>query len=210
MTTAHAEYLSDRAGSPVAHRSLTRLAGPTAHAPERLETSPPGLIQLGMDQSSPHGLIRLASGLIHSQWINPLVPTAPIQAIGSIQLPEIDPGPGLIHAWAGLIHRADQPNPCWGWINPAERWIDPCVGEPGEQSAQAVVHRALQLDVSSWSVEETVLFACGHPTGPKSTHSLDPFSRRWGSEMIAWGRRFSVLLLARYSLGHHAALSGHR
>eukprot|EP00966_Prymnesium_polylepis_P147325 3403104-Prymnesium_polylepis.1 len=42
-----------------------------------------------------------------------------VLAIGSIQLPEIDPGAGLIRAWAGLIHRADQSNPCWGWINPA-------------------------------------------------------------------------------------------
>ena len=88
------------------------------------------------------------------------------------------------------------------------------MGEPGEQSALAVVHRALRWDVSSWSVEETVLFACGHPTGPKSTHSLSTFFEAvavgMGSEMIAWGRRFSVLLLARYSLGHHAALSGHR
>ena len=87
------------------------------------------------------------------------------------------------------------------------------MGEPGEQSALAVVHRALQWDVSSWSVEETVLFACGHPTGPKSTLSRPFFEAvavGMGSEMIAWGRSFSVLLLARYSLGHHAALSGHR
>eukprot|EP00966_Prymnesium_polylepis_P235476 5445913-Prymnesium_polylepis.1 len=67
---------------------------------------------------------------------------------------------------------------------------NPCVGEPGEQGALAVVHRALRWDASSWSVEETVLFACGHPTGPKFTHSLDPFSRRW---RLGWALKRSLL-----------------